>query len=91
MNGSGSASGAVSDTFTAIENLTGTPNDDTMLAVWTGTASFIRAATAPTPCSPLDDDLLDTINGGAGADTCTSRPRRHGDQLRIGAGVRVGR
>ena len=70
-NGSGNASGAVSDTFTAIENLIGTRHDDTLTAAWNGTASFVRGRGGDDDLTVQDGDGLDTIGGGAGFDSCT--------------------
>jgi hypothetical protein len=70
VDGSGTATGAVNDTFTAIENLTGTPNFDTLVVRWAGTASFVRGRGGNDDLDTVDTDALDTTNGGDGDDTC---------------------
>jgi hypothetical protein len=71
-DGDGTATGAVDDIFTSIENVTGTPNADDIQVAWNGVASFVRGRDGDDALSTQDGDTLDTINGGAGINTCTN-------------------
>jgi Ca2+-binding RTX toxin-like protein len=72
LDGSGTTTGAVSDTFSAVENVSGTPNADTITVDWTGVASVIKAFAGDDTLSSADGDGLDTMNGGPGSDSCDS-------------------
>jgi hypothetical protein len=72
FNGSGTTTGAASDTFSEIENVTGTPNADTITVDWQGDVSLVRGRDGDDFLSTQDGDTLDTMNGGAGADTCAN-------------------
>ena len=69
-NGSGATTGAVDDTFTGIENLSGTPNKDVLVAQWNGVASFVRGRDGDDEMLTDDGDDLDLMNGSAGSDFC---------------------
>jgi hypothetical protein len=68
--GSGQTSGSPNDAFDGVENFTGTPNADDIRATWPGIASFVIGRDGDDSLDTQDGDTLDTMNGGAGVDSC---------------------
>jgi hypothetical protein len=72
LDGIGTTTGAASDTFSGIENVTGTPNADDITFAWSGIASFARGRDGDDLLSTEDGDALDTMSGGAGTNVCAN-------------------
>ena len=73
-DGDGSATGAVTDILGSVENVSGTPNVDSITVSSNGVAGFVRGREGNDLLFTADGDALDTINGSAGGDTCGYDP-----------------
>ena len=71
-NGDGSTTGAVTDTFTGIENVWGSQAGDTITMAWIGVASEIRGRKGFDFLDTDDREALDRMHGGEDTDTCSN-------------------
>jgi Ca2+-binding RTX toxin-like protein len=69
-DGAGTTTGPVSDDFTAIESMKGTPKADSIRVSWNGVASSLFGRAGDDTLSTQDGDGLDVMNGGPGSDAC---------------------
>ena len=72
LSGAGSTVGAVTDTVSGVESVSGTPNADNITAQWNGVASAVRGRAGDDLLNTSDGDGDDLINGSEGTNTCTA-------------------